>query len=107
MMGFSLLHSFDLQPRLGPVGAVRRVGILGDDALPVQPGSMFKHLLPVADEVLGLDDRGFNSFEEVFQRGLAINLSRTAQVEAVQVQQVEGAEHQLVLSASSKFGLEF
>jgi hypothetical protein len=52
-----------------------------------------------------INNRRFNSFEQVCQRGLALDLPRTAQVEAVQVQQVEGVEVQLVLSASSEFGL--
>jgi hypothetical protein len=49
----------------------------------------------------GACNRRFNSVEEVLQRGLALDLPRTAVVEAVQVQQVEGVEDQLVLSASS------
>jgi hypothetical protein len=44
---------------------------------------VLEHLLPVADEVFGVDDRRFNSFEEVFQRGLALDLPRTAEIEAV------------------------
>jgi hypothetical protein len=60
---------------------------------------VLEHLLPVADEVLGVDDRRFNSLDEVLQRGLALDLPRAAQVEAVQVQQVEGVEDQLVLPA--------
>jgi hypothetical protein len=61
---FSLLHGFDFQPCFVPVGSVQRVGVLGDDAFPVQLGSVLEHLLPVADEVFGVDDRRFNSFEE-------------------------------------------
>jgi hypothetical protein len=49
----------------------------------------------------GAYNRRFNSVEDVLQRGLALDLPRTAEVEAVQVQQVEGVEDQLVLSASS------
>jgi len=49
----------------------------------------------------GASNRRFNSVEEVLQRGLALDLPRTAAVEAVHVQQVEGVEDQPVLSASS------
>jgi len=68
---------------------------------------MLKHLLPVADEVVGIENRRFKFFEEVFQRDLALNLPSTAEVEAVQVQEVEGVENQSVLTTSSEFGLEF
>jgi hypothetical protein len=47
---FSLLNSFNFQPCFVPVGSVRRVGVLRDDAFPVQLGSMFKYLLPVAEK---------------------------------------------------------
>jgi hypothetical protein len=55
----------------------------------------------------GACNRSFNSIEEVFQCGLALDLPRTADIEAVQVQQVEGVEDERVLPASSEFGLEF
>jgi hypothetical protein len=57
--------------------------------------------------VLGIQNGHFDIFEEVLQRALALDLASATQVEAVEVQEVEGLENQLVLSASSEFGLEF
>ena len=104
---FSLLNGFDFEPCFVLVGSVGASAFLGDDAFPVQLGRVLEHLLPIADEVFRIDNWRFNTFEEVFQRGLALNLPRTAQVEAVQIQQVEGVEDQSVLAASREFGLEF
>jgi len=104
---FPLLNGFDFQPCLVPVRSVWRVRVLGDDAFPVQLGCVLEHLLPVADDVFGVDNWRFNPFEEFFQRSLALDLPRTTKVEAIQVQHVEGVEDQLVLPASGKFGLEF
>jgi hypothetical protein len=57
---FSLLHGLDFQPAFIALRAIRGIRSLGNDALPVQLGGMFKHLLPIADEMFGKQHREFD-----------------------------------------------
>jgi hypothetical protein len=70
---------------------------------------MLKHLLPVSGQMLAVAHGPFQlvPLDQLLQKPLALDLRDAPQVIAVQVQQVEGVEHQPVLVASCKFGLEF
>jgi hypothetical protein len=88
--------------------SVRGVGALGDDAFPVQSGGVLKHLLPVSDEVFGVDHGRSDTvfIEEVSQGLFALDLGELTEV-AVAPEKVEGVEDQSVLSARGEASLEF
>jgi hypothetical protein len=52
---------FDFQRALVPVRSMRRLSILGNYVFKVQLGGMFEHLLPVAGQMLGVDDGQFDA----------------------------------------------
>ena len=73
---FPLLDGFDFQPGFVPLRSIWRVRPLGDDAFPVQLGGVLKHLLTVAGEMFGIENRQFDVVfaEKVQQRLLALDL---------------------------------
>jgi hypothetical protein len=91
------LRGLDLQPGFIAIGAVRSIRVLGDDALPPKLRSVFEHLLPDADQVLAVEHRTFRPVDQCFEDALALDLRRAAQVQAVEVQEIEGVEDQPVL----------
>src|SRR3984885_1952448 len=105
---FALLHGLDLQPAFVPIGAVGSLRILRDDALEVQFRGVLEHLLSVAGQVLGIDDRMPDVVfpEQVGEHSLALHLRKSPEI-AVPPEQVECVVDQPVLSASSEFGLKF
>ena len=69
---------------------------------------MLKHLLPVAGEMFGVENRQLDVVfaEQVQQRLLALDLRKLAKV-AVTPEQVEGVVDQPVLPACRQLGLQF
>src|SRR6202795_2286890 len=104
---FSLLHGLDLQPELVAIGTVWCLGMLRDDALEIQLRGVFEHHMPVADQMLGVDDGKTDVVlpEQAGEHSLALHLGKPAEV-AVPPQQVERVKDQPVLSARGEFGLE-
>jgi hypothetical protein len=58
---------------------------------------VFEHLLPDADQALAVEHRTFQPVDQCFEDALALDLRRAAQVQAVEVQEIEGVEDQPVL----------
>jgi hypothetical protein len=104
----ALLDGFDFQPALVPIGAIRCLGVLGNDPLEIQFSSVLEHLLPVAGQVFGIDDREPDIIftEGIRKHLLAFNLGELAEI-PIPPEKVEGVIDQPVLIATGKFGLEF
>ena len=104
---FSLLNGFDFQPGFIPLRSVRCVRPLGDNAFPIQLGCMFEHLLPVANEVLRIENPQLDGVfaEKVQQQFLALDLRQLAEV-TITPEKVEGIVDQPVLSTGGEFGLQ-
>jgi hypothetical protein len=67
---------------------------------------MLEHLLPVTDQVFGVNDRMFDTVlpEEIGQHLFPFDLREFSDI-TIAPKKVEGVEDQTVLTARSKFGL--
>ena len=76
------LRGLDLEPTFVAVGTVVSIGVLRHDAFPIQLGGVFKHLLPVPGQVLGVDDGKPDVVlpEKVGEHSLALHLGKFAEI---------------------------
>src|ERR1700733_10170244 len=97
---FALPRGLALAPPFVPIGAVRSLRVLRDDALEVQFRGVLERLLPVAGQVLGIDDRMPDVVfpEQVGAHSLALHLRKFPEI-AVPPEEVECVVDQTVLSA--------
>jgi hypothetical protein len=83
------------------------LSVLGNDALEIQLRGVLEHFLPVTDQMFGINDRKPDVVfsEEVGEHLLALDLRDFAEIPVSQ-HEVEGVEHQALLSARGKLGLQ-
>ena len=88
--------ALDLEPVLAPPGAVGRIDPLGDDPLGPQATSVTVQVGSAADQMVAKADRVIlrQRRQQALEPPLALQQRLSAQVPAVQMQQVEGEQHQ-------------
>ena len=74
------------------VAAVGRARLLRDDALAALLADRVEHLLAAADDMVAVEDRRRNAFEQCREPLLALDVGQLADVLAAIDQQVEGVE---------------
>jgi len=97
------LEAFHLDPGVASLRPVGRSRVLGNDAFELQLASLREHLIAVRPQMLAVKDWGLEAsfVEEHLEDTLAFNQGCLSQIEALQVQEVERIEQQVVLVASA------
>ena len=95
------LARLHLEPRLHPARAIGRRRLLGDDAFEAKPAGVPEHRIAVARDVVAVAQAAgvAGVGQQLGQRRLARAERRLAQVEAVEIEQVEGIEQHVAAAA--------
>ena len=95
------LARLHLEPRLHPARAIGRRRLLGDDAFEAKAARMPEHRIAVARDVVAVAQAAgvAGVGQKLGQRRLARAERRLAQVEAVEIEQVEGIEQHVAAAA--------
>lgn len=88
---------------------VRRISTLGDNAFPNSLGGGLERFLPISDEMIAVQGRGFYfmGLEQLLQHRLSRNLRLPAEVPPVDPQEVKSIVEQAVRPAGRKLSLQF
>ena len=88
-------RAFDLEPRLGPFAAIRRVGALRDDPLIALAAHRREKLLARSRDMLGELQVQIGAVEQRAEALLALDVGQLGQVLAVEREQIEREQRHL------------
>ncbi len=88
---------FDFDPTLGSAGTIREIAALADNALKAQFASVLENDLAVTVEMFVVTNARLGFSQKALQRGLAYFQRLTAQVVAVQLQQIERVQENRII----------
>jgi hypothetical protein len=100
------LTAFGLDPIASATTAVWRIDTLRNDAFEAEAADMAQHGRTSLDEVLAVADRAVRPFEQMFQLLLAGEQRIAAQIDPVEMHQVEAEEDEVCGLAIRERGLE-
>ncbi len=83
----------DLEPVRDPTRAIARAEPLGHDAFAAKFASVFEHDVAVAFIEFVEHDTGMRAAHQLRQLGLALFDGRSSQILAIQLDEIEGAQH--------------
>src|SRR6185369_12236958 len=96
---FLPLDAFDLEPGLGPLTLVGRLGLLRDDALAALLANRLEQRLALADDMVAVKDRRAGRLEERRKSLLALDVGKTGDLLTLIDQQIEGIEGEIGIAA--------